>query len=151
MTREQIEDKVKAISYILQEGLISPEMREEAQHDLDGAKSLLASITSTAGKAKETVTVDIKDAFDSMTEDMNAPVIHPLTNPRSPHYVMVDGVEAIERMEQMYDIEELMNWAMISAMKYRLRLLHKDDIKKEASKIAGFEAYYRYLKEGEIC
>jgi len=133
MTKEQVEDKVKAISYILQEGLISPEMREEAQHDLDVA-------TATLNKMTE----------DSATENMSEPVMHPLTNPRSPHYVMVDGVEAIERMEQMYDIEELMNWAMISAMKYRLRLLHKDNIQKEASKIAGFEAYYRYLSDGEI-
>jgi len=71
---------------------------------------------------------------------------HPLLNPESKHYSMVDGVEAITRMEQMYSIEELMVWAKLTAMKYRLRIGNKDDVAKEAVKIAGYEAYYRYLE-----
>jgi len=78
---------------------------------------------------------DARDAF------------HPLKNPDSKHYQMVDGVEAIERLEQMYSKEELMAWAKISAMKYRLRISRKDAVEKEAVKIKGFEAYYTYLKE----
>ena len=74
-------------------------------------------------------------------------LFHPLKNPDSKHYQMVDGVEAIERLEQMYSKEELMIWAKISAMKYRLRIANKDAVEKEAVKIKGFEAYYTYLKE----
>jgi hypothetical protein len=75
-------------------------------------------------------------------------MIHPLINPDSPHYSMVDGVEAIERIEQMYSKEDIMAWCKISAMKYRLRIGNKDDVLKEATKIKGFEAYYRYLSKG---
>jgi len=71
---------------------------------------------------------------------------HPLKNPDSKHYQMVDGVEAIERLEQMYSTEELLAWAKLSAMKYRLRIGRKDDVQKETTKILGFEAYYKYLK-----
>lgn len=73
--------------------------------------------------------------------------MHPLLNPDSKHYSMVDDVEAIERMEQMYTTEELMQWAKITAMKYRLRIGNKDDVLKEAKKIETYEAYYRYLHE----
>lgn len=72
---------------------------------------------------------------------------HPLLNPDSKHYSMVDDIEAIERMEQMYTTKELMVWAKITAMKYRLRIGNKDDVVKEAKKIATYEAYYSYLKE----
>lgn len=72
---------------------------------------------------------------------------HPLLNPESTHYQMVDGVEAIERLEQMYTKEELATWAKITAMKYRLRIANKDDINKEAVKINGYEAYYTYLTD----
>jgi len=75
--------------------------------------------------------------------------LHPLLNPESKHYSMIDGVEAIERMEQMYSIEDLMAWAKLTAMKYRLRIVNKDDVVKEAKKIATFEAYYEYL-EGRL-
>ncbi len=71
---------------------------------------------------------------------------HPLLNKDSSHYSMVDGVEAIERMEQMYSIEELMIWAKMTAMKYRLRIGKKDDVSKEAKKIKTYEDYYEYLK-----
>lgn len=71
---------------------------------------------------------------------------HPLLNPDSPHYSMVDGIESIERMEQMYTVEELMVWAKITAMKYRLRIGKKDDVSKESKKIETYEAYYSYLK-----
>lgn len=71
---------------------------------------------------------------------------HPLLNPDSKHYAMADGVEAITRMEMMFSIDELMAWAKISAMKYRLRIGAKDDPLKEVKKIKTFEAYYVYLK-----
>lgn len=71
---------------------------------------------------------------------------HPLLNPESKHYSMIDGVEAIERLEQMYTADELAIWANITAMKYRLRIGKKDDALKELKKIDTFEAYYTYLK-----
>ena len=71
---------------------------------------------------------------------------HPLLNPDSPHYQMVDGVEAIERMEQMFSLKELMAWSLISSFKYRLRIGAKDDPSKEIAKIKSFEAYYTYLE-----
>ena len=70
---------------------------------------------------------------------------HPLLNPDSKHYHMVDGIEAVARLEQMYTSEELAIWAKITAMKYRLRIGNKDDVEKEATKISTYEAYYRYL------
>jgi len=72
---------------------------------------------------------------------------HPLLNPESKHYSMVDGVEAICRMEQLYTTEELMVWAKMTAMKYRLRIGNKDDVLKEAKKIETYEAYYKYLED----
>ena len=71
---------------------------------------------------------------------------HPLLNPESTHYSMVDGVEAVERLEQMYSKEELQIWATITAMKYRLRIGNKDNVQKEADKIKTFEDYVTYLK-----
>ena len=70
---------------------------------------------------------------------------HPLLNPDSKHYSMIDGVEAVQRLEEMYTPEELMIWAKITAMKYRLRIGNKDDANKEATKIKTYEAYYTYL------
>lgn len=72
---------------------------------------------------------------------------HPLLNPDSKHYSMIDGVEAIKRLEQMYTADELAIWANITAMKYRLRIGKKDDALKELKKIDTFEAYYAYLKK----
>jgi len=85
-------------------------------------------------------------AFEIIERKQEANQIHPLLNPDSKHYSMVDDVEAIVRMEQMYDTEELMVWAKITAMKYRLRIGNKDDVLKEAKKLLGYEAYYTYLK-----
>lgn len=70
---------------------------------------------------------------------------HPLLNPDSTHYQMVDGVESIERLEQMYSLEEMMIWAKITAMKYRMRIGNKDNAEKEAVKIRGYEKYYKWL------
>lgn len=70
---------------------------------------------------------------------------HPLTSPDSPHYQMVDGIESIERMEQMYSKEDLASWAKITAMKYRLRVGHKDHPQSEVDKIKTYENYYKYL------
>jgi len=72
---------------------------------------------------------------------------HPLLNEDSKHYSMVDGVEAITRLEQMYTVEELLAWSKITAMKYRLRVGNKDDPSKEVKKIKTFEAYHRYLTQ----
>lgn len=72
-------------------------------------------------------------------------VTHPLLNPDSKHYQMVDGVEAITRLEEMYSPKELATWAKITAMKYRLRVGNKDEVVKEVVKIKGYEAYYKYL------
>ena len=85
--------------------------------------------------------------FDAKCDMAKASLPHPLLNPDSTHYQMVDGVEAIERMEQMYTVEDRMAWAKISAMKYRLRIGNKDNAEKEAVKIRGYEAYYKYLQE----
>ena len=71
--------------------------------------------------------------------------IHPLLNPDSPHYKMVDGTEAIQHMEMMFSTVELMHWAKITAMKYRLRIGNKDDVDKEALKMRTYEDYYVYL------
>ena len=72
---------------------------------------------------------------------------HPLVNEESSHYAMVDGLQTIERFEQMYTKEELMAWAKISAMKYRMRIGRKDDPSKEVKKIKTYEDYYTYLSE----
>lgn len=93
-------------------------------------------------KAKKEVD---SEKYDS--DSSNDCAEHPLLNPDSSHYAMADGVEAIQRLEQMYSKEELQNWANISAMKYRLRIGNKDDVAKEARKIKTFEDYYLYLEE----
>ena len=73
-------------------------------------------------------------------------MVHPLLNPDSKHYSMVDGIEAISRMEDMYSKHELQIWAKITAMKYRLRIGNKDDAHKEVNKIKTYKAYYEYLE-----
>ncbi len=71
---------------------------------------------------------------------------HPLINEdSSSHYLMADGVEAIERLEMMFTQEELMAWAKITAMKYRLRIGHKDAPEKEVKKIKTYEDYHAFL------
>ena len=84
--------------------------------------------------------------FNEAKAKAEASIPHPLLNPDSTHYQMCDGVEAITRMEQMYSTKELMIWAKITAMKYRLRIGNKDEIARENTKIKGYEAYYKYLK-----
>lgn len=71
---------------------------------------------------------------------------HPLLNDESKHYEMIGGVEAIEEMEKMFTREELMAWAKLTAMKYRLRIGKKDAPEKEIKKIKTYEAYYKYLE-----
>jgi len=83
--------------------------------------------------------------YTNEVDPVDGTSLHPLLNPSSPHYSMVDGVEAIERMEQMYGTLELMHWAKITAMKYRLRIGKKDSVEGDAKKIATYEAYYEYL------
>ena len=75
---------------------------------------------------------------------------HPLINENSKHYSMFDGREAIERLEQMFSVEELKAWAKISAFKYRLRVGHKGestDWMLDIKKIKTFEDYYKYLED----
>lgn len=72
---------------------------------------------------------------------------HPLLNDESKHYEMVGGVQAIELMEAMFTREELMAWAKLTAMKYRLRIGDKDHPEKEMKKIKTYEAYYKYLEQ----
>ena len=91
------------------------------------------------------------EAFEEIERRQQAGIVHPLLNPESKHYSMVDDVEAIIRMEQLYSTEELMVWAKITSMKYRLRIGNKDDVLKEAKKIETYEAYYMYLKEKVKC
>ena len=71
---------------------------------------------------------------------------HPLINEDSPHYTMPGGQEAIELLEAMFEPDEMMAWAKITAMKYRLRIGKKDDPSKEIEKIRTFEAYYEHLQ-----
>ena len=85
-------------------------------------------------------------AFDAMAERLHDAIPHPLLNPESKHYSMVDGTEAIEHMEMMFSTVELMHWAKLTAMKYRLRIGNKDDVLKEAEKIKTYEDYYKYLE-----
>lgn len=75
---------------------------------------------------------------------------HPLLNPNSPHYTMIGGVEAIELMEAMFTVEELMAWAKLTAMKYRLRIGAKDLPDEEIAKIKTYEAYYRHLEHSRV-
>lgn len=86
-------------------------------------------------------------SYSEPKEEIETIKKHPLLNPDSKHYAMFDGIEAVERLEQMYSKEDLMAWAKISAMKYRLRVGHKDDSSKEVNKIKTFEDYFVYLKE----
>jgi len=76
-------------------------------------------------------------------------MVHPLLNPNSKHYSMADGIESIIRMEQMYSTEDLKAWAKITAMKYRLRIGHKDDPSQEVIKLHTYEEYYKYLERIE--
>ena len=73
-------------------------------------------------------------------------MVHPLLNPESSHYAMVDGREAVTLLESMFTVEELKSWSKITSMKYRLRVGKKDDPAKELLKIKTFEDYYKYLE-----
>lgn len=86
-------------------------------------------------------------AFDALETKLNAQKKHPLLNPESKHYQMVDGIESVERLEQMFTFHEMKIWAKITAMKYRMRIGNKDDVTKEVQKIKDYEAYYRFLDE----
>ncbi len=152
MNLESVNDKIKAIKYIMDNDLIVPQMLEEARADLKkyvGMKNELLNAMKTNPEPnfpEEAEEPNYEEEF-RFTGNVSVAPVHPLINPASRHYEMIDNVEAILRMEQMYSTQELMSWANISAMKYRLRIGHKDDVTKEASKIAGFEAYYKYLEQ----
>ena len=86
-------------------------------------------------------------AFKELECKLEESFTHPLLNPNSPHYKMADGVEAIERMELMFSTVELLHWAKITAMKYRLRIGNKDGVESDAKKIETYENYYKYLEK----
>lgn len=91
-----------------------------------------------------------------MTDEETMKRIHPLINPDSTHYQMFDGDEAIEKLEKLMTIDELMGYAKGNVLKYRMRIGNKDRAEKDAVKIRDYEDYYAYLakklvnKEGEI-
>lgn len=78
---------------------------------------------------------------------------HPLKNPDSTHYAMWrdsvtnEEVEAIDLLEKMATKAELLAWAKISLLYYRLRIGKKDDIAKEMTKIKTYEAYIEQLEK----
>lgn len=72
---------------------------------------------------------------------------HPLINPDSRHYQMVDGIESIHLMESMFTKEEMAIWAKITSYKYRFRLGKKDDDAKDIKKMKTYEEYYRCLTD----
>ena len=90
-----------------------------------------------------------------ITEEEKADWInnHPLINPESRHYQMIDGKESILLMEDMFSTAELMAWAKITSFKYRFRItsknLHGDmdkSILSDAKKIQTYENYYLALQ-----
>jgi hypothetical protein len=74
---------------------------------------------------------------------------HPLINDESPHYEMLGGVQSIVLIEAMFTTDELMAWAKITAMKYRMRIGKKvgNHAEQEVNKIMTFENYYTYLEQ----
>lgn len=91
------------------------------------------------------------DVFDyiEILDEGDKEHTHPLVNPESKHYEMIGGKQSVEYMELMFTHEEMMSWAKVTAMKYRLRIGNKDEPSKEVEKIRGYEAYYKYLEEQE--
>jgi len=126
MTTEEMEARLSALVYILENDFYGPDIIQEVLDEKEQLEKLLYGVP----RAKEEES-------------------HPLTNPNSPHYNMIDGVEAIKRMEQMYSPDELITWATITAMKYRLRVGNKEqvDALSDIEKIKSYEAYIKYLRE----
>jgi len=89
----------------------------------------------------------INRCVKNLLEKENSKSTHPLLNPKSKHYDQPDGREGIELLEQMFTTEQLKSWALITAMKYRLRIGRKDDGEKELLKIKTYEDYYKYLNK----
>jgi hypothetical protein len=71
-----------------------------------------------------------------------------LIDPKSKHYNMFDGVEAIERFEDMFTVEELKAWAKLNVFKYRFRVGNKGDAMRDVEKIKFYENYYKELCKG---
>lgn len=76
---------------------------------------------------------------------------HPLLNPDSSHYKMIGDTEAITYFEKMFTKDELLAWAKITAMKYRMRVGNKSqvDSTSDINKIKTYEDYYNYLKDNK--
>ena len=72
---------------------------------------------------------------------------HPLKDPNSSHYGIIDGIDSIDIMEKTMTTFELMGWAKGNVLKYQLRLGKKDNPEQEIAKIKRYQDYYHYLKE----
>ena len=99
---------------------------------------------------KEEMAQDMLDSFSSggyVQTETDTSNTHPLINKSSPHYQLIGGDEAIEVMEKIFTTEELMAWAKITVMKYRLRVGNKRQIEatSDLKKIETYENYYKYL------
>lgn len=64
------------------------------------------------------------------------------------HY-LESVVEPIKVMEKLFTKEELKGFIKGNILKYRLRMGHKDDIKKEMAKIRVYEQWLAKLERGE--
>ena len=64
------------------------------------------------------------------------------------HY-LESVVEPIKVMEKLFTKEELKGFIKGNILKYRLRMGHKDDIKKEMDKIRVYEQWLAKLERGE--
>ncbi len=99
---------------------------------------------SISGEMDDNIDFARQSMMDFLDEKQN-----PLINPESSYYSMFDGVEAIDRLEDMFTIKEMMIWAKITSFKYRLRVGKKTqvDSQSDIKKILTYEDYYCYLKE----
>ena len=71
---------------------------------------------------------------------------HPLKDPKSSHYEIIDGIDSIDIMEKIMSTDELIGWAKGNVLKYQLRLGKKDNPEQEIAKIKRYQDYYNYLK-----
>ena len=73
--------------------------------------------------------------------------LHPLINKKdSPHY---DSTEepAIQRFERKHSIQKLIDWAEITAEKYRdPARANKGEIEKDKRKLKSYTNYYNFLR-----
>ena len=75
---------------------------------------------------------------------------HPLKNPNSRYYEIIDGIESIDVMEGVMKGSELKGWCKGNILKYQLRLGKKDSVESDIAKIATYKAYFEYLTKHEV-